>query len=61
MLFETNLDPRDADHARRIADHHRDKVRAHDNVVLKLAYFQGVIDWAAMMEAEGNRNLVEPD
>jgi hypothetical protein len=37
-----------------LADQYRDKVGAYDRVELKLAYFQGVLDWAAMMEAEGD-------
>ena len=53
MLFEKNIDPRDTDHARRMADQYRKAVEAQDNTTLKLAYFQGVLDWAAMMDAEG--------
>jgi len=53
LLFEEAIGLNDAEHARLIADQHRDKVESHDHVKLKLAYFQGVIDWAAMMEAEG--------
>ena len=43
-----------ADDARRLADQHRGKIEALDHVVLKLACFQGVLDWAAKMEAEGD-------
>ncbi len=53
MLFEKNMDPRDTDHARRMADQHRKAVEAQNSTTLKLAYFQGVFDWAAIMEAEG--------
>ena len=53
MLFEENMDPRDTDYARRMADQHRKAVEAQNSTTLKLAYFQGVLDWAAMMEAEG--------
>lgn len=53
MLFEKNIDPRDTDHARRMADQYRKAVEAQDSTTLKLAYFQGVLDWAAMMNAEG--------
>jgi len=53
MLFEKNMDPRDTDHALRMADQHRKAVEAQNSTTLKLAYFQGVLDCAAMMEAEG--------
>jgi hypothetical protein len=51
---EAAIDAKDADHARRLADQDRDKAGAYDRVELKLAYFQGVLDWAAMMEAGGD-------
>jgi hypothetical protein len=35
-----------------LADRCRGKVEAFDHVELKLAYFQGVLDWA-FMEASG--------
>ena len=41
------------DHALRMADQHRKAVEAQESTTLKLAYFQGVLDCAAMMEAEG--------
>ena len=47
------IDLNDVEHAHRIADHHRGKVTSHDHVNLKLAYFQGVLDATAKMEAEG--------
>lgn len=53
MLFEEDLDPGDVDHGRHLADQHRDAVEAQSSTVLKLAYFQGVLDWAAVMNAEG--------
>ncbi len=53
MLFEKEMDPRDIDHARRVADQHRTGVEAQNSPPLKLAYFQGVLDLTAMMEAEG--------
>jgi hypothetical protein len=43
---------KDADHAMRLADRCRDKVEAFEHVELKLAYFQGVLDWAAMEASE---------
>lgn len=54
LLSAEAIDLNDAEHARRIADHHRGKVESHDHVNLKLAYFQGVLDATAMMEAEGD-------
>jgi hypothetical protein len=52
MLFVEKLDPRDADHALRIAVQCRKAVEAKNSIPLKMAYFQGVLDWAAMVEAE---------
>jgi hypothetical protein len=54
LLFAEAIDLNDVEHARRIADHHRGKVTSHDHVNLKLAYFQGVLDATAKMEAERN-------
>ena len=45
---------KDADHACRLVAQYREKVEAFDHAELKLAYFQGALDWAAMMDAEGN-------
>ena len=46
------VDAKGEDYATRLADKHRDKVQASEHVELKLAYFQGVLDWASM-EASG--------
>lgn len=48
MLYVEVIDPKDADHARSIFERCREKVEAYDNTPLKLAYFQGVLDWASM-------------
>ncbi len=48
LLHVEAIDAKDADHATRLADRCRDKVEAFDHVELKLAYFQGVLDWAFM-------------
>lgn len=56
IIDVTELPPvpaRDTDHARRMADLYRKGVDAQNSTTLKLAYFRGVLDWAAMMEAEG--------
>lgn len=53
LLFHEAIDLNDAEHARRIADHHRGRVESQGHVKLKLAYFQGVLDATAKMEAEG--------
>lgn len=52
LLHVEAIDAKDADHATRLADRCRDKVEAFDHGELKLAYFQGVLDWASM-EASG--------
>lgn len=44
LLHVEAIEPRDADHATRLADHFRDNIRSFDQVELKLAYFQGVLD-----------------
>lgn len=54
LLYVDAIDAKDADHATRLADRCRDKVEAFDHVELKLAYFQGVLDWATM---EASRDL----
>ena len=48
LLHVEAINVKDADHAARLADQHRDKVRSFEQVELKLAYFQGVLDWASM-------------
>ena len=55
LLHVEAIDVKDADHAVRLADRCRDKVEAFDHVELKLAYFQGVLDWASM-EAESGES-----
>ncbi len=52
MLTVEELDLKDADHARLLADLHRDAVTALGSAVEKLAYFSGVLDAQVMMEAE---------
>ena len=46
LLAVEAIDLKDADHATRLADQHRDKVQAFEHVELKLAHFQGALDWA---------------
>lgn len=52
LLPAEAISAKDADHAVRLAEKHRDEVEALEHVELKLAYFQGVLD-AASMEASG--------
>ena len=52
LLHVEAIDVKDADHATRLANQCRDKVEAFDHVELKLAYFQGVLDWASMEASE---------
>ena len=52
MLEVEELDLKDADHARLLADLHRDPVTGLGSAVEKLAYFGGVLDAQVMMEAE---------
>jgi len=47
LLHVEAIHAKDADHAVRLADRYRDRVGAFDNAELKLAYFQGVLDWAS--------------
>jgi hypothetical protein len=54
LLKAEVIDMKDADHARLLAVRYRDKVLAYDHVALKLAYFYGVLDGVAKMEAEGD-------
>ena len=51
MLKVEELDARDIDHARLLADVHRESIEALGSAEEKLAYLQGVLD-AQMMEAE---------
>lgn len=48
LLREEAIDAKDADHVILLANRYRDKVESFEHVELKLAYFQGVIDWASM-------------
>ena len=50
LLTVETIDMKDADHARRIADQHREAVDALDNVYLKIAYQGGVLDAQVMAE-----------
>jgi hypothetical protein len=50
------IDLRELDHARMLADQHRDEVEALDHVALKLAYFQGVLDAIALAETEAKES-----
>jgi len=52
LLTEEAIRLVEADHARRIAAEHREKVHALENEHLKLAYFQGVLDAQVMVERE---------
>ena len=51
MLKVEELDARDIEHARLLADVHRESIEALGSAEEKLAYLQGVLD-AQMMEAE---------
>jgi hypothetical protein len=53
MLFEDELHPRDKDHARFIADLHRNAFQALPTFQEKVAYAAGVLDAQALMDAEG--------
>ena len=35
-----------------LADRHREELASHENIPVKLSYFQGVLDWASMEERE---------
>jgi len=52
LLTVEAMDLKDADHARLLADQHREPVDALASVAEKHAYFGGVLDAQAMMEAE---------
>ena len=51
LLQVETIDLKDADHARRLAEDHREKVECFEHVTLKLAYFQGVLDAAVLQRA----------
>ena len=46
------MDMREVDHARLLADLHRDSVNALGSTVEKFAYLRGVLDAQVMMEAD---------
>jgi hypothetical protein len=50
MEIET-INPRDMDHARGLADLHRDIVAGLEDHALKLQYFQGALDGVATTES----------
>ncbi len=52
MLTVEELDARDIDHARLLADVHRESIEALGSTQERLAYFGGVLDALAMIEAE---------
>jgi hypothetical protein len=52
MLTVEELDMREVDHARLLADLHRDSVNALGSTVEKFAYLRGVLDAQVMMEAD---------
>jgi hypothetical protein len=52
LLHVEAIDVKDADHAQKLADQYREKVASLDSVPLKLAYFQGVLDWVSMEKVE---------
>jgi hypothetical protein len=51
MLVEKDLDPRDADHARLVAELHRESIEGLNTIQEKIAYAGGVLDAQLMMEA----------
>ena len=52
LLHAALIDLKDADHASKLAAQYREKVDSYDSAQLKLAYFQGVLDWVSLEEAE---------
>jgi hypothetical protein len=58
LLTVEELDLKDADHARRMADQHREEVNALESAELKIAYLGGVLD-AQMMLAESGKSCRE--
>ena len=53
MLLENELESRDKEHARLVADLHRDALQSLPSFEEKAAYAVGVLDAQAVMEAEG--------
>lgn len=53
MLAVEELDRRDLDHARVIADLHREEVNALDDAELKVGYLSGVLDAQFMLAESG--------
>ncbi len=51
LLPVATIDARDTDHARRIADQQRDKVKALDHHLRKIAYLQGVLGSVEIQKA----------
>jgi len=51
LLHVKAIEASDADHALRLAGRCRDTLQAFEHVELKLAYFQGVLDWASLGES----------
>ena len=45
MLNVEAINAKDVDHAIRLVEQHRDTVQSYEQVELKLAYLQGVLDW----------------
>ncbi len=58
LLTVEELDLKDADHARLLADQHREAVNALDSAELKIAYLGGVLD-ALVMMADGLQSAAE--
>lgn len=52
MLAESELESRDAEHARLVADIHRDAIHALPSFQEKAAYAAGVLDAQFMMDVE---------
>ena len=52
LLDVEAIDIKDCDHARMLADQHRNQIEAQDHVHLKMAYFQGVLDAAHMLKTD---------
>lgn len=56
LLHVEAIDAKDADHTTRLAEQHRDKLESLEHVEMKLAYFQGVLDWASMEDPGESRS-----
>ena len=54
LLDVEAIDAKDIDHATLFADQHRDKIQSLEQVELKLAYFQGVLDCVSMAANSGD-------